>query len=298
MNSPVDLYQIKRLFGGMVYDGGRRWVGPGPKHSKRDASLSVMLNKDGRAVLHSFAGDPFVACARHLGLDTRAAPMSSADLDRMRRERDAEKRRRAAEAVAFCQSVWSGTEPIEGTPVEAYLWSRGLIHEGPDLRFHPNAPRSKGPDPKPHAAMVALVRDSHGRPTGLHATYLTADGAKAFGVRSRLMFGQCAGGAIRLAPVGADGLLAIAEGIETAGAFSTLQGAPTWAACSTSGLSSFELPLGVRRLIIAADSDDAGAGLTAARALAERGRRRCEVQIASAPVGQDWNDVLRGAPHG
>ncbi|MCA6232455.1 MAG: toprim domain-containing protein, partial [Phenylobacterium sp.] len=45
----------------------------------------------------------------------------------------------------------------------------------------------------------------------------------------------------------------------------------------------------------AADSDDHGKGLEAARALAERARSRVEVVIMPAPEGTDWNDQVKGA---
>lgn len=105
------------------------------------------------------------------------------------------------------------------------------------------------------------------------------------------MYGPVGGGAVRLAPIGLDGVLALAEGVETAAAFWALKGVPTWAALSTAGLQTFVLPAGVRRLLIGADNDDAGAGLRAARDLAERARRVCDVEVHPAPEGMDWADV-------
>lgn len=126
----------------------------------------------------------------------------------------------------------------------------------------------------------------------MHVTFIDERGAKAFGARSRLMFGRCAGGAVRLhEPRG--GILAVGEGIETSLAFSALKGVPAWAALSTSGLRSFTPPAGITRLLIAADNDDGGAGMDAARALAERARRGCDVEIRPAPAGQDWADVVK-----
>jgi putative DNA primase/helicase len=140
--------------------------------------------------------------------------------------------------------------------------------------------------------MVAIAQDSDGRPRGLHCTYIASDGSKAFGDRSRLMFGRLSGCAVRLCPAPINGVLAVAEGIENAGSYSTLRGVPCWSALSTSGLIGFVLPGGVRRLIIAADGDDAGKA--AAQSLAERASRSCAVIIDPAPDGRDWNDVLRG----
>jgi putative DNA primase/helicase len=292
-----DLHQLRRERGGAVYDGGRRWVGPGPGHSRRDASLSVMLASDGRPIVHSFAGDDFRTCASYLGLPD-ARPIAPGELADARRRREQEQRRREAKDRAFCAQIWGASVPIEGTPAEAYLWSRGLILDSPEVRLHPGAPRCKPrqlgddrPEPAPHPAMIALVRDPSGQPSGIHATYITQDGEKAFGSRSRLMFGQVSGGAVRVEPM-RDGVLAVGEGIETSAAFAQLKGVPTWACLSTSGLQSFRVPVGVRRFLIAADSDDSGAGMTAANALAERAQRVCNVEIHPAPPGQDWADVV------
>lgn len=299
MNPSLDLYALKRDRGGIVYDNGRRWVGPGPGHSRKDMSLSVMVAPDGRALVHSFAGDPFPACADWLGVGgDRARPMDRTARAALVRQREADAKRREVEAQAFVASVWSGAQPIEATPAESYLFGRGIVLEGcEDVRFHPAAPRSRSVENEkpPYPAMVALVRDVKGQLAGLHCTYLSADGRKAFGpARSRLMFGRVGGGAVRLSPMGADGLLGVAEGIETAAAFGALKGVPTWATLSTSGLQAFVLPPNVRRLLIAADCDDGGAGHAAARTLAERAHRFCDVEIHPAPAGQDWADVAEG----
>jgi putative DNA primase/helicase len=145
--------------------------------------------------------------------------------------------------------------------------------------------------------MVAAVRDVAGKLKGVHLTYITADGRKAFGDRSRLMFGAVSGCSVQLAPLTVHGVLCVGEGIETSASFADFKGVPTWAALSTSGLQNFTPPAGVRKLLIAADSDDAGAGLKAATALAQRLRRSCDVEIHPAPAGFDWNDPEARAGH-
>jgi putative DNA primase/helicase len=294
MSTSLDLHQVQRLHGGVVYDGGKRWVGPGPGHSRRDQSLSVWITDEDRPVVHSFAGDPFDACLSHLGVERgEAKPADRVTVMRQRQERAEASRRQAAADHALCARIWSETAPSTGTPVETYLWSRGLVSDGPSVRFHPAAPRSKRhDDARIRSAMVCLVTNAHGQPQALHLTYLAPDGrGKAFGDRSRLMFGATTGCAVQLEPV-RGGVLAIGEGVETSMAFGALRGVPAWAALSTSGLQAFILPPGVKRLLIAADSDDGGAGLKAANALAERAQRLCAVEIHPAPVGKDWNDVV------
>ena len=294
--SSLDLYAVRHLHGGTVYDGGRRWVGPGPGHSRRDASLSVRLEADGRALVHSFAGDPFRACAEHLGLELshgqRADP---AEAERLRRERDVRRREQRNSAWAFCDEVWSGTVGAEDTPAEAYLTRRGLPWPYPaDLRFHPAAPLDY--ERRRHAcALVALVRSADGVPKGLHVTALRHDGSgKARFHNPRRMFGACAGNAVHLAPARL-GELAVAEGVETALSFARLRGVPTWAALSTAGVHAFHLPAGLSLLSVAADGDQAGRA--AAEALAARASKRCDAQVIDPGDGLDFNDVLMGGAH-
>ena len=85
----------------------------------------------------------------------------------------------------------------------------------------------------------------------------------------------------------------IGEGIETCLAAMQATGQPAWAALSTSGLRSLDLPANVRDVIVLADGDEAGEG--AARDCALRWRRQGRrVRIARPPRGMDFNDMLLG----
>lgn len=297
----TDLRDIVRERGGDIYAGGRAATIPGPGHSRNDRSLSLRLSDEGRVIFHSFANDPCAEIMQYLGLEAQHSQEANpTERLRLRKLRDDERRRQAAEDRAFCAGVWSETLPIGGTVVEAYLWSRGLILEDvPDIRFHPAAPRAKPrkagddrPPPIPHPAMVAVARGADGAPRGLHVTFLSIDGTgKAFGDRSRLMFGEMRGTAVHLSPPGP--VLAVGEGIETCAAYRARTGLPTWALLTTSQFASFVLPARVRRLVIAADGDKGG--MNAALGLVERMRRACDVEIDSAPADQDWADVWSAA---
>ncbi len=290
----ADLRDIVREKGGSVYDGGRRALIPGPGHSKRDRSLSLLMGEGSRVVFKSFSNDSARDCIEYLGISgevREATPFERAQ-DKARRER--ERRAREAADLALCKAIWAGVTPIDGTPVEAYLWSRGLMIEGvSDIAYHSAAPRAKNPGALTIPAMVALVRDAKGGPMGLHLTYITPKGTKAFGARSRLMFGPVGGGAVQIGRP-SDGVLAVGEGIETCGAYSTLKGGACWPCLSTAGLQTFVIPTWVRRLVIAADGD--AGGMRAAAALAERAAKVCDVEIDPAPQGEDWADVLEGQP--
>ena len=141
--------------------------------------------------------------------------------------------------------------------------------------------------------MVALVTDGLlGLGVAIHRTFLARNGdGKAPVEPQKMMLGPCRGAAVRLAP--ATAALMVGEGIETCLAAMQATGRPAWAALSTSGLRSLELPADVKEIIILADGDDAGeqAALTAAM------RWKCEgrtVRIARPPRGMDFNDLLLG----
>jgi DNA primase len=70
-------------------------------------------------------------------------------------------------------------------------------------------------------------------------------------------------------------------------------GHPAWAALSTSGLRTLELPKDVGDVIVLADGD--AAGEAAARDCALRWTRQgWRVRIARPPHGMDFNDLLLG----
>jgi putative DNA primase/helicase len=285
----VDLYDLARKHGGRVYDGGRRWLGPGPGHSRRDASLSVLL-ADTRPLIYSFAGDPLYECAAFLGIEhTYPGKVDGNAYDRLKRQREADSRRRQHAAMAFCQRVWQGCLALPGTLAAQYLETRAIGWNLADLAFHPNAPRSYAGD-STAPALIALARSLSGTPTAIQATYLAPDGKARTG---RATFGVLIGASVRLAPPGSS--LAVGEGIETSASFQKLEGVATWATLGTANLGTFSPPACVRRLIIAADGDPAG--LKAAHALAARLQNRCIVTISQAPAGADWNDVAMGKAH-
>ena len=118
---------------------------------------------------------------------------------------------------------------------------------------------------------------------GLHATSLPD--------RVRRTYGPVRGAAVRLAEMDG-GVLAIAEGIETALAYAALTGTPTWAALSAAGMKHAELPDGLEWLAVAADFD--GPGLLSAEHLERRARDAGIAVRIDLPSRHraDWADVL------
>lgn len=255
-----------KLLGGDVV-GRDRVLAPGPGHSPRDRSLSVIFSGSSFAVF-SFAGDDWKSCRDHvatvlgLGSSSQLVRPSPRVVERISQD-DAERcKKREARAMA----CWKEARTIDGTIAEAYLRSRGITCDLPDtLRFHPSC---RHPTSISMPAMVAIVEGSER--FAIHRTYLSAFGeGKAEITPAKAMLGKVAGGAVRLSTEG--GKLVVCEGIETG--LSLLSGllrgpATVWAALSTSGMKGLTLPSEVGRLTIATDGDDAGR--VAGNALATR----------------------------
>lgn len=191
--------------------------------------------------------------------------------------------------------IISGVQPIKNTLAETYLKSRGLIcPETADLLFHPDLVHWDTKTGYP--AMIAIVRDAECKQLGLHRTYLKIDGSgKAEIPKPKKMLGSIAGGAVRLAPIGENGVLGLTEGIETALAVMTARpDLPVWAALSASSLEKLRLPLEAKRIVILADHDVSGTGQRAAETLARRliaEGRECAIAVPETQ-GEDFNDLM------
>jgi phage/plasmid primase-like uncharacterized protein len=148
--------------------------------------------------------------------------------------------------------------------------------------------------------MIALVTNSGGLSIGVHRTYLGRDGSKARVEPVKASLGPVQGGAIRLDPLNADVPLVIGEGIESSASAGRLMGLPSWAAISAGNLAKrLVLPSEARRVIIAADPDDAGRNAAREAWLRWKDEGR-DVQIALPDrEGCDFNDLLaRDVVHG
>ena len=285
---------IARALGGRKL--GQGWTARCPAHDDREPSLSIR-DADGKVLVRCHAGcdqrDVIAALkarglwdgkdrSTHGGLRRREVSPPRPDQDQVERS-----------AVAL--SIWQSAIPADGTPVEAYLASRGMTGPlPPSLRFHRGL---KHPLGGIWPCMVALVtRGADDTPLAIHRTFLAQEGrGKAPVEPAKMMLGPCRGGAVRLREPGE--VLMIGEGIETCLAAMQATGHPAWAALSTSGLRTLDLPVCVRDVIVLADGDDPGEA--AARDCALRWMRQGRrVRIARPPRGLDFNDVLLGRAPG
>jgi len=270
------------------------WTARCPAHNDRTPSLSIG-RRDGRVLLHCFGG-----CTQAEVLD--ALRRRGLWIERERRERSqhrsplSERGTRALglrfwhEAIQLYPGAW----PAE---LVTYFATRGLMpfEPCPALRFHPRLPHSRG---VALPAMLALATDADNRPAAVQATYLRADGnGKANIDPVRKTFGSARGAAVRL--MEGDDVLMLGEGVESVLSVLQAVGESGYALLGTSGLKSIVLPevYRTRRIIIAADNDESGAGQAAAREAAWRlveQQNFLDVRIATPPrTGTDFNDFLR-----
>ena len=262
-----------------------------PAHDDQTPSLSIRDAGDGKVLVRCHAGcgqEQVISVLRSRGLWTSNGPRSHpTQRPHVQHEPDQDDTKRTEVALA----IWQATTPADNTAVESYLASRGLhLPLVSTLRFHAGL---KHPSGGIWPVMVALVtKGADGTPLAIHRTYLARDGAgKAPVEPAKMMLGPCRGGAVRLAPPG--DVLMVGEGIESCLAAMQATGHPAWAALSTSGLRTLDLPEDVRAVIVLADGDEAGEA--AARDCAWRWKREGRrVRIARPPQGMDFNDLLVG----
>jgi len=262
------------------------------------------LFEDGRAgVFGDFrSGMSSVWTAQQRELMT---PAERADMARRlaqaKAQRDAHQRQQQARNAQRNAALWAKTVPVsEADPVSLYLRRRGLAGPEPEcLRLHPHLTYWDGGDRGAWPTMVAPLVSPDGRVLALHRTYLTADGCKAPVPTVKKLTG--AAGPLKGACIplhdAQDGVIGIAEGIETAQAAHLASGLPTVAAYCAGNLAAYAWPAGVKRIVVFADADPAGAAAAQSlRARAVRAGLSVAVMTPSTP-GADWCDVWaqRGA---
>lgn len=266
-----------------------------PSHDDRRPSLSISAGKDGKVLLHCHAGcdqAQVIDVLRSRGLWEPSDPKSGRERAyKQQPSADLAAKQRDAKRTEVALQIWRASAPAPGTPVETYLNSRNLhLALPPVLRFHSALRHPSGGS---WPALVAVVtRGTDNIPLAIHRTYIAPDGSEKAPVDpQKMMLGPCRGGAVRLGRPGE--VLMVGEGIETCLAAMQETGTPTWAALSTSGLRTLNLPSDVRDVIVLADGDRPGEA--AARDCASRwqgeGRR---VRIARPPQGMDFNDLIMG----
>lgn len=224
----------------------------------------------------------------------------------------------AERAEKKIEEVWSTSIPLldHGTDAaRAYLKSRDIVIRWTSvlaqdsIRFHPNLEywaedeNGKLAMMGKYPALICAIRNLDGEIKSLHRTYLTKTGKKhsRYGDARKMMAvpETVTGSSIQLGePV--DGVLGVAEGLETA--LSAYRGTriPCWSAISAVLLEKIQIPSSVHTVLIWADRDKSLTGRKVANTLAERLRNEGKtvrimmpgITIPPGKKGVDWNDVL------
>lgn len=241
----------------------------------------------------------------------------------------------SAEKTEKIEKLWRESVSIlspAAKPARDYLANRGIrlgsgrysaLTENDALRFHPSLPYYDVvwvDEPDKHGVvkqvekvvkigefpvLICAIKDQNGKLVTLHRTYLAKKGGKKARVECpRKMMPvpdseSITGHAIPLAnPV--NGVLGIAEGLETALSGYRATGIPAWPTVNANMLESFNPPKGVHTLVVWADKDKSMTGEISANVLKERMEKqgvKVVVLMPQQPIpkrakGIDWNDVL------
>ena len=171
--------------------------------------------------------------------------------------------------------------------VRDYLKGRGITQL-------PDTLRQKG------NVMFALVVDKNGQIKNIHRTILQKEGNTVKRVKKRFMSAPSKGYAVHFGEPD-EGVLAVAEGIETAlSVKEAISGLHVWATLSADHMKNLELPDNLSKLYIFYDKDKNGVGKKGAIELAKRCKEKnIETYLVEPPMdispgkkGVDFNDVL------
>lgn len=271
--------QIVEQLGGQWRPGGA--MCRCPAHDDTHPSLSVRLG-DRRLLFKCFAGCATPDVIREL----RKARLLDGSSDRVDAAPAAAEDGRRGDAA---RRLWGRARPVEGTPGDRYLCSRGLASPHPEARYLARTPLGRGLDLRFLPALLVAVRDNAGL-TAIQRVFLDPlTGTKRDMLAPRRTLGPPGDGAVRLAaPVACLGL---AEGYETARSAMQLLGLPVWAALGAERLHRVAVPPSLRRVVLLPDPGAAGER-AAARAAAAYRAQGFAVDVRWPPGDGDWNDAL------
>ena len=282
---------IAKALGG--HRAGATWMARCPAHDDSRPSLSISAGSNGKVLVRCHAGcdqRDVIAALNKRGLWDATGKRPSRIARKHRKNLECEPDPDAKARTEAALAIWRASHDIAGSLGETYLRSRGITPSPlPSLRFHPCLKHASGGI---WPAMVALVvQGETGETLAVHRTFLARDGqGKATVDPPKMMLGPCRGGVVRLGEPG--DVLMVGEGIETCLAAMQATGKPAWAALSTSGLRSLDLPRAIAEVIVLADGDEPGEA--AAQHCARRWQREGRgVRIARPPSGMDFNDLLK-----
>ncbi|WP_298671604.1 toprim domain-containing protein [uncultured Sphingomonas sp.] len=238
-----------------------------PAHADDDPSLSIRQGDRGILVT-CFAGcsrdDVLrelrrVRIGQHFAIPQQDRPPGSANVTR----------------------IWDEAVDVRGTLAEGYLGRRNLLPAPPDVRFHPRCPYLPKPKTIYRPALLIAVREIR-QLVAIQRNFLDPVTAECL---RKVMLGEPRSGAWRGRAGGTT--LAIAEGFETADAYSRINHMPGWASLGARRLDQLVIPSAITTLLIAEDNDPEG---RRAAASAEAKYARPGLVIRRDPPPPDYKD--------
>jgi|SoimicmetaTmtLPA_FD_contig_51_1972657_length_1737_multi_3_in_0_out_0_2 hypothetical protein len=250
---------------------GNQWLGCCVAHDDHNPSMIIFDGRNGDAQVRCLAGcssADIIEALRARGVwqggvqnqgDSFSHPLDDADRERRNREIEERDRKRAHLALR----IWEDAVNPEGTPVERYLESRGLIW--PDkassiIRYHPRCPKGPAGSVEYVPALIALMRDVESfKPTAINRLFLDIDR----NVKTGGMMLGLAGNAAMMITSRHDTFwddlsfcprLAVCEGLETGLAINR-NARCVWALGSAGAIGRFPVIFGVGHIVICADND-------------------------------------------
>lgn len=182
--------------------------------------------------------------------------------------------------------IWDQAIDVRGTLAESYLERRNLLPAPADVRFHPRCPYLPKPKTVFRPALLIAVREIR-QLVAIQRNFLDPVTAECL---KKVMLGVPGSGAWR----GREGgtTLAIAEGFETADAYTRINHIPCWASLGARRLDQLVIPSAITTLLIAEDNDPEG---RRAAASAEEVYARPGLVIRRdppPPAYKDWAKLL------
>lgn len=243
-----------------------------PAHADGDPSLSIRQGDRGILVT-CFAGcsreDVLrelrrVRIGQHFAIPRQDRPPGSANVTR----------------------IWDQAIDVRGTLAEGYLERRNLLPAPPDVRFHPRCPYLPKPRTIYRPALLIAIREIR-QLVAIQRNFLDPVTAECL---RKVMLGEPRTGAWRGRVGGTT--LAIAEGFETADAYSRINHIPCWASLGARRLDQLVIPSATTTLLIAEDNDPEGRR-AAASAEAKYARPGLVIRRDPPPPGyKDWAKLL------
>lgn len=259
-------------------------------------------------IVAELAGVPIPDSKPETGEERRKRQERAAERARQQAQREISDKAETEQKIDAVRAIWSGGVPIAGTPAEAYLMGRSIpkMEWPPSIRFH----RGLMINGDRHPAMICGVQNKDRKLVAVWRIFLKPDGSPLIGEDGRkvkLGLGPAGGGAVRLGPAMEE--ISVCEGVETGFGVGCLTAwkRSVWPLLSTSGMTGWEPPAGIRKAHIYADGDRAKfrkgtedvaepPGRVAANKLKEKLEAMgIEAIVNEPPAGSDWLDVWRSA---